>query len=84
MNRQASDLEDPASVADNMNISSFLEKMTVESDAPVLVTPHGTVDALETIKSFTAKHNVNNFDRVTAAVSHYEPQIDFDALLSPR
>ena len=53
-------------------------------DAPVLVTPHGTVDALETIKSFTAKHNVNNFDRVTAAVSHYEPQIDFDALLSPR
>jgi len=60
---------------------SYLTQMAVETDAPVLVTNLGTLDALERIKTFTAKHNINDTSRVKAAIAHYEPQIDFDLLL---
>ena len=60
---------------------SYLTKMAKDTDAPVLITQHGTVDALERIKKFTAKHNVDDFSRVAAAIDHYEPQIDFDTML---
>ena len=51
-------------------------------EAPVIVTPLGTIDALETIKNYTAKHNINDTSRVRAAIEHYEPEIDFDLLLA--
>lgn len=60
-------------------------------EAPALAAPcdvsilscaqFGTVDALETIKTYTAKHNINDRSRVRAAIEHYEPQIDFDVML---
>ena len=42
---------------------SYLTQMAVETDAPVLVTNLGTLDALERIKTFTAKHNINDTSR---------------------
>ena len=60
---------------------SYLTKMAAEVNAPVLLTKLGTFDALETITSFTAKHNIRDRARLRAAIEHYEPQIDFDALL---
>ena len=60
---------------------SYLTQMAVDLDAPVLVTSLGTLDALDRMKTFTAKHNINDTRRVKAAIAHYEPQIDFDALL---
>ena len=42
---------------------SYLTKMAKDTDAPVLITQHGTVDALERIKKFTAKHTVDDFSR---------------------
>ena len=60
---------------------SYLTQMAVETDAPVLVTRLGTLDALERIKTFTAKHNIHDTRRIEAAVAHYEPEIDFDLLL---
>ncbi|KAL1503498.1 hypothetical protein AB1Y20_011979 [Prymnesium parvum] len=68
-------------VADDHQPLSYLVKMAVDTDAPVLITNKGTVDALECIKSFTAKHNITDRVRITAAIEHYEPQIDFDLML---
>ena len=55
--------------------------MAKDSNAPVLITRYGTLDALHIIESYTAKHSIHDTARVSAAVAHYEPNIDFDALL---
>lgn len=73
---------DPFAPAEDSELSTYLKRMANDTDAPVLVTPMGPVDALEAIKGYTAKHNKDNFDRVRAAIEHYEPQIDFDLLLN--
>lgn len=72
---------DPFAPAEDLELSTYLKRMAADTDAPVLVTPMGPVDALEAIKGYTAKHNTDNFDRVRAAINHYEPAIDFDLLL---
>ena len=74
-------LPDLVEYVDDREPLEYLIKMARESDAPVLITKKGTVDALERIKSFTAKHTINDTARVTAAIDHYEPQIDFDEML---
>ena len=74
------DVADDDATADRIPFN-YLTQMAVETDAPVLVTSLGTLDALERIKTFTAKHNINDQARVKAAIAHYEPQIDFDLLL---
>jgi BioD-like phosphotransacetylase family protein len=56
--------------------------MVEDIDAPVMITKAGTLDVLERIKSFTAKHNVNDEMRISAAIDHYEPHIDFDTMLN--
>jgi len=67
--------------ADDREPLEYLMQMALDTDAPVIVTKFGTVDALETIKTYTAKHNINDRSRVRAAIEHYEPQIDFDVML---
>jgi len=66
---------------DDVQPLEYLLKMAKATDAPVLITKLGTVDALERVRSFTAKHTINDQVRVQAAIDHYEPQIDFDVLL---
>jgi len=50
-------------------------------DAPIMVTSKGTIEATNTISNFTAKMHIGDPERVAAAIAHYEPHIDFDALL---
>lgn len=76
--RDFPDLDD---LSDDHKPLSYLMKMAKDSDAPVLLTKKGTVEALEAIKEFTAKHNVRDHTRVKAAIDHYEPRIDFDTML---
>jgi len=72
----------PDDDADESEPLEYLVKMAKQVGAPVILTPLGTVDALDAIKNYTAKHNIKDTSRVRAAIAHYEPQIDFDALLS--
>jgi len=50
-------------------------------DAPVLYVELSTHEAIEKVHSFTPKLNINDTHRVTTAVDHYEPYIDFDKLI---
>jgi len=75
------DLHEHEQYADDTEPLEYLTQMALDTDAPVIVTKLGTVDALECIKSYTAKHNINDRSRVRAAIEHYEPQIDFYVLL---
>ena len=45
----------------------YLTQMAIDTDAPVVKTKLGTIDALERIKSFTPKHNIADTSRVKVA-----------------
>lgn len=49
--------------------------------APVMVVETTTHEATSKIAKFTPKLNIDDTNRVGAAISHYEPYIDFDELL---
>lgn len=51
-------------------------------DAPVMIIGGTTHDATEGMINLTPKLNIDDRGRVTKAVEHYEPYIDFDLLLS--
>lgn len=72
---------DKEAFPDDTEPLTYLTQMAKDSDAPVLITRYGTLDALHIIESYTAKHSIHDTARVSAAVAHYEPNIDFDALL---
>jgi len=59
----------------------YLKEMAAHTDAPILVTNLGTMDSLTQIKGHTGKHNIHAIARLEAAIEHYEPQINLDALL---
>jgi len=73
---------DLADHSDDREPLDYLIKMAVDTDAPVMITKLGTIDALDTITRFTAKHTIRDPGRIRAAIAHYEPQIDFDAMLN--
>lgn len=49
--------------------------------APVMVVELSTHQAMQKIHSFTPKLNIDDTNRVSKAVEHYEPYIDFEELL---
>jgi dethiobiotin synthetase len=49
--------------------------------APVMCVEYSTRDAMEKIHKFTPKLNINDTNRVSAAIENYEPYIDFDELI---
>lgn len=51
------------------------------SGAPVMIVGLSTSDAMSKIHRFTPKLNIDDTSRVAAAIDHYEPHIDFSALL---
>ena len=61
----------------------YLIQMAQACGAPFIVTPRGTLEVMDAVKHFTAKHNVHDPARVAAAIDHYEPHICFDRLLGP-
>lgn len=50
-------------------------------DAPVMIVENSTHEAMQKIHDYTPKFNIHDVDRVSKAVDHYEPYIDFDELL---
>jgi hypothetical protein len=67
--------------SEDYTMHPYLRKMAEDTNAPVLVTRYGTLDTLQMVKSFRAKHNVDDQPRVKAAIEHYTRHIDFDTLL---
>ena len=49
--------------------------------APVMIVELSTHDAMSKIHAFTPKLNIHDTNRVSVAVDHYEPYIDFDELI---
>jgi BioD-like phosphotransacetylase family protein len=49
--------------------------------APMMIVELSTHQATTQINNFTPKLNIEDTNRVTVAVKHYEPYIDFDELL---
>lgn len=50
-------------------------------EAPVMLVPYSTHEAMHMIHDYTPKLNIDDKNRVKKAVEHYEPYIDFDLLL---
>mmetsp|Transcript_27329 Transcript_27329/g.66332 ORF Transcript_27329/g.66332 Transcript_27329/m.66332 type:complete len:468 (+) Transcript_27329:92-1495(+) len=48
---------------------------------PIMAVEKTTHEALKAIHKFTPKLNIDDTNRVTVAVNHYEPYIDFDELM---
>ena len=46
-----------------------------------MISQRGTLDVMDRVKHFTAKHHARDAARVAAAIDHYEPHICFDRLL---
>ena len=54
----------------------------VDGDGPSIMMVEGTTHSVMTkIHNFTPKLNIDDTGRVSVAVDHYEPYIDFDLLL---
>lgn len=49
--------------------------------APIMVVDGTTHEAMRKMHSYTPKLNIHDQNRVSVAVDHYEPYIDFDELL---
>ena len=47
----------------------------------MLLATGASTEVAEVIKRHTAKLSINDNERVSAAIDHYEPHIDFDKLL---
>jgi BioD-like phosphotransacetylase family protein len=60
----------------------YLMELVRAYDAPVMLVQGGTRPTNDLIHGFTAKLNINDTRRVDAAISHYEPHLDFDAILA--
>ena len=52
-----------------------------KTSPPVLLTEAATDDVLSGMYNFTPKLNSEDEHRVESTITHYEPYIDFDALL---
>ena len=70
--------------SENDKMSEEVEAMIHDhdGDAPSIMLVEGTTHAAMTkIHNFTPKLNIDDTGRVSVAVDHYEPYIDFDLLL---
>lgn len=69
-------------IREEQSMLPYLETMIQQVNAPVLLTRAGTLDVLEKVKSYKAKHNIGDEPRVKAAIEHYRQHIDFDRMLA--
>jgi BioD-like phosphotransacetylase family protein len=59
-----------------------LDMISQTKDAPpILQAPYTSREVMELIHNYTPKLNMDDADRVSTTVAHYEPYIDFDLLL---
>lgn len=73
---------DPSSMHEDSTSLPYLMEIARGYDAPVMLAHMGTIEASSEISNFTAKMHIGDYERVDAAVSHYEPHINFEALLN--
>jgi len=66
---------------DKYYLSRTVKDMLVEGEAPVLFVELSTHQTMGMIRDFTPKLNIDDVNRVSQAINHYEPYIDFDELL---
>jgi BioD-like phosphotransacetylase family protein len=57
------------------------EMMEGIDNAPIMMVDGTTHEAMRKIHNYTPKLNIHDTNRVSVAVDHYEPYIDFDELL---
>ena len=57
------------------------DMIQASDDAPIMVVNKPTHEAMNIIHEFTPKLNIEDTNRVSVAVDHYEPYMDFDELL---
>jgi len=63
-------------------LSTEVKDMVMGLDcAPVMIVEYSTHEAMQKIHAYTPKFNIDDKHRVSTAVEHYEPYIDFDELL---
>jgi len=73
----------PISTQVNERLQSTVKKCDSHKTPAILkVSNYSTVDALGMIQELTPKLNADDCNRVTKAIEHYEPFINFDLLLS--
>lgn len=59
-----------------------LDMISQTDDAPpIMLAPYTSREVMEMIHNYTPKLNMDDADRVSTTVDHYEPYIDFDLLL---
>lgn len=67
---------------DKYQLSPEVQDMMKEIEsAPIMSIPVSTHEAMKRILNHTPKLNIHDTNRVSVAVDHYEPYIDFDELL---
>jgi dethiobiotin synthetase len=67
---------------DRYSLDPHVLDMVQQGEAPpILLAPFTSREVMEMIHTYTPKLNVDDFDRVSTTVKHYEPLIDFDLLL---
>ena len=64
------------------DIFAETEDMIKSLNAPVLHVRESTYQVMQALQLFTPKLNIDDSSRVRQAISHYEPHINFDMLLS--
>lgn len=62
-------------------VSTEITEMLEGLDTPVISVEMSTHEAMHLLHNFTPKLNHDDRSRVEKAISHYEPQIDFDELI---
>ena len=76
------EITDPAFQNEDNTSLPYLMEIARAYDAPIMVTKMGTVEATNDMANFTAKMHIGDRERIKAAIDHYQPHIDFDALLA--
>mmetsp|Transcript_5704 Transcript_5704/g.8636 ORF Transcript_5704/g.8636 Transcript_5704/m.8636 type:complete len:394 (-) Transcript_5704:135-1316(-) len=61
--------------------SNYIVDMMKTYRAPVLYSGVSTYECMDKIRGYTPKLHIGDKHRVAEAIDHYEPRIDFDALL---
>jgi len=65
----------------NLKIDESLIAAIKDQKSPILHAPVSTYDAMLQLTNYTAKLSALDKQRTTAAINHYEPYINFDAVL---
>ena len=64
------------------SLQPFVKNYIKNQHLPVLSVETSSTETMKLIEQFTPKMKSNDSDRINSVVQHYEPHIDFDALIN--